>query len=235
MAIAEFHEFKTREELAEELAITVANKLVPDIEIGQFASLALSGGSTPKLFLNKLGAMLGEIGEMIYLALVDERFVPSDDPRSNENMVLKELGFNEHPETEFLSLFAQNSTPEEAATLAQVKLLEDEELPFDVLTLGMGLDGHTASLFPKADNLSAATDPSTNKLFQAITAPGADEPRITMTLPVIISAHYLVLHIEGAEKRAVFDEAMKDGDADALPIRHVLRHKGANLHVYWTP
>ncbi|MEE9375469.1 MAG: 6-phosphogluconolactonase [Rhizobiaceae bacterium] len=235
MAEIEFHEFNSREELAKALAKTIAGKLIPDIEIGQFASLALSGGSTPKLFLNQLGPMLGEMSEMIYFALVDERFVPIHDPRSNEGMIKKELGLDNHPSSEFLSLYAKNSKPEEVAKRAEARLLDDDELPFDVLVLGMGVDGHTASFFPGATNLTKACDPNAEVLFQAITEPTSNEPRITMTLPVIASAKYLVLHIEGSEKREVFEKAMADGDADELPIRHVLRHHDAKLQVYWAP
>ena len=103
------------------------------------------------------------------------------------------------------------------------------------MTLGMGTDGHTASFFPGGDNLDAATDPATDVLFMPMTAPGAQETRITMTLPAIVSAKYLVLHIEGEEKRRVYEEALKDGPANDMPIRHVLRHPDAKLHVYWAP
>ncbi len=235
MAVEEFLEYKSREELAEALAHTVVEKLDTDFESGQFASLALSGGSTPKLFLNRLGALLGERREMIYIAPVDERFVPSSDKRSNERMLRKELGLDDHPMSEFLSLYEDNSTPEDVAKRAQARLLDDDELPFDVLVLGMGLDGHTASLFPGGNNLASATDPNSNTLFETMIAPGANEPRITMTIPAITSAQFLVLHIEGEEKRAVFEEAMGDGEADDIPIRHVLRHPQSQLHVFWAP
>lgn len=235
MAVADFHEFTSCEELAEALAHDVAQRLQPTIETADFASLALSGGGTPKLFLNKLGGLIGEGFEMVYIALVDERFVPPTNERSNERMVRECLGLTDHPASEFLSLYQDNSTVEDVAKRAQARLLDDDELPFNVLTLGMGLDGHTASFFPGGNGLNEATDPNTKSLFQAIHADGADEPRITMTLPVITSAQHIVLHIEGNDKRKVFDEAMKDGDADLLPVRHVLRHPDANVHVYWAP
>ncbi len=235
MGAIEFIEYQSREKLAEALANTVVEKLETDMEIGDFASLALSGGSTPKLFLNKLAKKLGAMREMVYFALVDERFVPLDDERSNEKMIRQELGLFDHPSSEFLSLFEKNSTPEDVAKRAQARLLDDDEIPFDVLVLGMGIDGHTASLFPNADKLSSATNPDSQIMFEAISAPGAGEPRITMTIPLITSALYLVLHIEGAEKRAVFEKAMEGGNADDLPIRHVLHHPDAHVHVYWAP
>ena len=235
MAIEKFHEFASSEELTVALTQFVKGALSTNMMEGDFASIALSGGSTPKAFLKRLGVELGDAKEMIYVTLVDERFVPETDERSNASMIKQQLGLNEHPETEFLNLFVENSSIDDAAKLAESRLLEDEELPFNVVTLGMGLDGHTASFFPGADNLAAACDPDGEKLFIAIRAPGADEPRITMTLPPIVSAQNLILHIEGEEKRAVFEQALKDGPADELPIRHVIRHPDANLQVYWAP
>ena len=229
------HEFATREELTEALSDRLASELDLDFSKGDFASIALSGGSTPKAVLARLGEKLGPALEMVYFALVDERYVPPTDPRSNELMIKQQLGLLEHPESEFLSLYYDGETAEDAAKLAHDKLLDDEELPFDVVTLGMGTDGHTASFFPGGDNLAAATDPTTQTLFMPIEAPGAGEPRITMTLAPIAAARNVILHIEGAEKRAVFEKALEDGPADDLPIRHVLRHPDVKLDVYWAP
>jgi len=235
VAINAFNEFSSREELATALSAEVARCLDTDMETGHFASIALSGGSTPKLFLEKLGQVLGPKLEMIYFSLVDERFVPPGDERSNESMIKEKLGLADHPESEFLSLYRENVSAEDAAKLVEQQLLEDEELPFDVLTLGMGLDGHTASFFPGGDTLAQACDPKTERVFMALQADGAPEPRITLTLPPIVSASNLILHIEGAEKRAVYEKALEDGPADELPIRHIIRHPDAALNVYWAP
>ncbi len=145
MTVAAFHEFGSREELAENLAAEIVERLDTDIELGEFASIALSGGSTPKLMLEKLGAKLGDMKEMIYLALVDERYVSPDDERSNERMIRHQLKLDDHPGSEFLSLYRENAQPDEACKMAKAQLLDDDELPFDVVALGMGLDGHTAS------------------------------------------------------------------------------------------
>ncbi len=100
--------------------------------------------------------------------------------------------------------------------------------PFDVVILGMGTDGHTASFFPGGDNLATALDPETTERIVTMTAPGAGEPRLTFTLARPHSIRgYLVLHIEGAEKRKVLDTALKDGPVEAMPIRAVLRSQDA--------
>ncbi|NKB52870.1 MAG: 6-phosphogluconolactonase [Rhizobiaceae bacterium] len=233
MPVEAFNKFESRDQLAEALSDRIAELLDLDFASGAFASIALSGGSTPKGVLDRLGPKLGANMEMIYFALVDERNVSPEDDRSNEKMIRNHLGLQQHPASEFLSLYAENQDASGAAELAHGKLLADEELPFDVVTLGMGTDGHTASFFPGGDNLNAATDPDTEKLFLPMLAPGAKEPRITMALPPIASAKSLFLHIEGDEKLAIFEEALKDGPADDMPIRHVLRHPDVNLQVYW--
>ncbi|MEM1318319.1 MAG: 6-phosphogluconolactonase, partial [Pseudomonadota bacterium] len=232
MAVAQFIEFESREDLAKQLADDVTARLDTDTETGHFASLALSGGSTPKLFLQTLADHPAFNSEMVYCALVDERFVPRDHERSNEGMIRQNAGLQDHADSEFLSLYMQGKTPDEAAQAASEKLAEDDERPFDVLILGMGEDGHTASFFPGSQQLSAATDPKQEAPFLHVESPDVPDPRLTMTLPVIVEAEYLVLHIEGEKKLAVFEEAMKDGPADDLPIRHVLRHPDAHLTVY---
>ena len=197
MAVAQFIEFESREDLAKQLADDVTARLDTDTEAGHFASLALSGGSTPKLFLKTLAEHPAFDSSMSYIALVDERFVPRDHERSNEGMIRAHAGLEDHPDSEFLSLYAAGHTPDEVAEQAGEKLAEDDERPFDVLILGMGEDGHTASFFPGSPQLSAAIDPKQKSSFLHVQAPDVPDPRLTMTLPVIVEAEYLVLHIEG--------------------------------------
>ena len=235
MPVVEFIEFDNREELAQQLADDVAARLEPDLEEGTFGSLALSGGSTPKLFLQTLAKHDDFQSDMTYIALVDERHVPPDHERSNEAMVRENAGLQDHPASEFLSLWQAGKSAQETADAAQAKLRDDDELPFDVLILGMGEDGHTASFFPDSSDISRVTDPDTQRLFDTVESASVPDTRLTMTLPVITSARYLVLHIEGSAKRNVFERALRDGDADELPIRHVIRDPRARLHVYWAP
>lgn len=233
MAVVEFIEFDTREELAQQLAQDVSVRLEPDIEDGSFGSLALSGGETPKLFLQTLAGRKDFQSDMVYFALVDERHVPPDHERSNEGMVRGNASLQNHPDSEFLSLWRDGMSAAAAANAAEAKLREDDELPFDVLILGMGEDGHTASFFPDSPDLARLTNPAAERLFDTVETPSAPETRLTMTLPVITSANFLVLHIEGTKKRDVFEEALRDGPADELPIRHIIRDPRARLHVYW--
>ena len=98
----------------------------------------------------------------------------------------------------------------------------------------MGGDGHTASFFPGGDNLGEALNPKTGKRIVQMSAPAADEPRLTFTLPALLDASLLCLHIEGQEKRDVLNQALAEGPVEAMPIRAVLRSKKP-LTLYWCP
>ncbi|MEM9732324.1 MAG: 6-phosphogluconolactonase [Pseudomonadota bacterium] len=236
MAVASFNEYRTGDELAEALSAIVARQLLAIIEENGFASLALSGGSTPLRFLQKLGEKLGDQKDMLYVAPVDERFVPATHEKSNEKMIRQMLGVSDQAESEFLSLASDGRSAAEVAQAAEQKLIADEELPFDVLTLGMGTDGHTASFFPGSPELDAVMSETAYDLVAAVMAPGAEETqRITMTLPVILSADLLILHIEGAAKYEVYQRAMNGKDAGEMPIRSILHHEDADIHVFYAP
>ena len=234
MGVATFNEYRDRETLAVALAADIDRRLRVVVEQGGFPSLALSGGSTPRLMLEHLGARFADIAEMVYLLPVDER-ISTEEDRSNVAMIRGALGLSDHPASEFLDIAALGATAADAAKRAEAKLRDDEEVPFTVVTLGMGTDGHTASFFPGGDTLADAVDPAGERLFVPIEAPGAGEPRVTLTLPAIVGAGHLVVHIEGEEKRAVWDEAMRDGPAHEMPVRHLIRHPQAELHVHWAP
>jgi 6-phosphogluconolactonase len=219
MPVSKFHEFRTKEELAQSFANDVSRELMTALNDGGHARLAVSGGSTPKLFFDHLSRQKLD-WKNVQVMLVDDRCVPADHERSNQLFVRQHLLKNEAADADFGPL-------------------ENVEADFthaiDYLVLGMGADGHTASFFPNGDTLAAATDLNTKQYVLELTAPGALEPRVTMTLPVIASATHIALHIEGDEKRRVFEEASKEGSADELPIRHVLRHPQVEIEVYWAP
>jgi 6-phosphogluconolactonase len=209
--------FADRERLAWHLASDVAGALRRLVAANGKATLAVSGGETPKLFFDKLSHM-GTPWQAVTVTLVDERQVPETSERSNARLVRAHLLKDKAAAARFVPLY---DNPE-AAELA----------PLDIVILGMGNDGHTASFFPGGDNLASALDPETKARIVTMTAPGAGEPRLTFTLPVLTDTGYLVLHIEGPEKRKVLDMALQDGPAEIMPVRAVLRSK-TPLTLYW--
>jgi 6-phosphogluconolactonase len=106
-------------------------------------------------------------------------------------------------------------------------------LPFTTVLLGLGHDGHTASLFPCAAQLATATDRRSKKRCMAITPQTAPHERMTLTLPTLLRAEEIILHITGSEKKAVLDKALAAGPPEAMPIRFILNQEGVPVTAYW--
>ncbi len=217
--IGAHNSFETREKLADALAARVARDLAAVIAAKGTAVLAVSGGTTPALFLAALSTQAIDWSKVV-VTLVDERQVPESNARSNAALVRRLLLAENAAQARFVPLF-QNEA-------------EAQKLPLDVVVLGMGADGHTASFFPGGDTLSEAIDPHTEKKLVAISAPGSGEPRLTFTLSALLAASTLCLHIEGEEKMAVLRKAIAGSDAREMPIRAVLASPKP-LDLYWCP
>ena len=226
--IPNFHAFASREELAQALAKTVAADLRQAIERRGIATLVVSGGSTPKPFLVALQQEPLEWSSLI-VTVADERWVPADDPNSNERLVREHL-LKEG--ARFVSLY--NGAP--TAVSGEEKAEEDIRhmvLPFDVTILGMGPDGHTASLFPHHERLEDALESSQRLCLGIDNAPKPPPERITLTKHALMQSRRLMLHITGADKKDVLEVAMKPGPEAELPIRAFLRQDDVPLEIYW--
>lgn len=230
---AVWKEFAAGEQLAAALAAKIAMKLASAIDARGSAVLCVSGGSTPKTLFKHLSKAVIDWQNVI-VTLVDERYVPPENDRSNQRLVSTHLLQNTAATAQFQPLYFAADTADGGAKAAQ-QAIDQLHKPFDVVVLGMGGDGHTASFFPGGDNLSEATDLSCSQSVMTMAAPNAGEPRITLTLPVLVSADLLVLHIEGMEKKGVLLDAMKPGPIAQYPVRAVLRSAGPHLRIYWAP
>ncbi len=231
MAIAR-RDFTDRDALAAALAETVAIRLEAAIAEGGVASIAVSGGSTPEKFFNALSKTDLDWGK-VSVTLVDERWVPSDHERSNARLVAGNLLTNRAAAARFIPLYSQADTPENGIP-SVLATLTTVPMPFGAVVLGMGTDGHTASFFPGGDRLAEALDPDNPSLLSAMTAPGAGEPRITLTLTPILASGLIALHIEGVDKKAVLERALAGGPVEEMPVRAVL-FSGRPVTVFWSP
>src|SRR5690606_29114638 len=145
---------------------------------------------------------------------VDERWVDETSDRSNARLVKANLLQGRAALAHFVPLYQGGSEPDEvAASAAQAAVPQ----PLDAAILGMGNDGHTASFFPGGDTLSAAL--TVEGPVIAIRAPGAGEPRVTLTLRNLLAARALYLHIEGEEKVTTLAKAEADGPIEDMPVR----------------
>ncbi len=226
------HGFSSGAALAEALASHVAAALRARIESSGAASFAVSGGRTPVRFFEALSAQ-SLPWSRVSLTLVDERWVRESSERSNARLVRQHLLRGEAAAARFVPLANDAPTPEDGL-FAVNEALEDLHWPLACAVLGMGEDGHTASFFPGGDHLAEAIDPQGALGLIPMRAAGAGEPRITLTLPVLLAADRLVLHIEGAAKRPVLEKALDDGPAEDMPIRAVLRSPRPP-QIFWCP
>jgi len=226
-------EFDSGAELAQALAHRIAEMLTLAIAARGQATLAVSGGSTPKVFFAALSKEAIDWGK-VTVTLVDERMAPPSDERSNQRLVSLNLLQNHAAAARFVPLY---SAMGDAPTVAAHAALAIDRLPrpFDAVVLGMGTDGHTASFFPGGTTLAAVTDPACTTGVMAMEAPGAGEPRLTLTLPRLVEAGLVVLHIEGEAKKAVLACALEDGPETDMPVRAVLRHASTPVEIYWAP
>ncbi|EBA07350.1 6-phosphogluconolactonase [Sagittula stellata E-37] len=213
----EFFEYPDREMLSIELAQRLAGDLRLALQHEDRAALVVPGGTSPGPIFDDLCAADLDWSRVDVL-LGDERWVPEDSPRSNTALIKSRLLVDRAAKARFLPLYAPFDAPEDA--LEDLSAPIADVLPLAVVLLGMGTDMHTASMFPEADRLEEALKPDA-PILMAMRAPGAPEPRITLSAHVLNGAMSKHVLIYGEEKRAVLESARGKPALEA-PINAVL-------------
>ncbi|RWM74335.1 MAG: 6-phosphogluconolactonase [Mesorhizobium sp.] len=226
-----WHAFAERQDLAAALAGHVAGRLTNAIAERGTALLAVSGGTTPAKFFASL-SNIPIAWNKVTVTLVDERCVPASSPRSNAGLVAANLLQNAAAAARFVPLYQEAESIEDMSE-ADSRMLRSLPWPLDVVVLGMGADGHTASFFPDAGNLEKLLDPFSDRVVLPVHAASAGEPRLTLSLARIVRAGFLALHIEGDDKRKAFESAM--ASETRKPIRAVLDAAERPVEVFWAP
>lgn len=220
--------FPGADALAEALATRLEGLIGEALAARGRASIAVSGGRSPVALFERLStAKLDWAG--VTITLVDERCVAADDPASNERLVRDHLMQGRASAASFIPLRADADT---AAALMAAESAIRPLLPFDAVLLGMGEDGHTASLFPGDATLAMGLDPAGEALVLPATAPVAPHARLTLSLAAIVQSRVILLQIAGAAKQRVYQQALGNGPAQDMPIRAVLRQRGAPVEVW---
>ncbi len=226
MSVAEF-KLDSESDLVRMLADRIEAELTDAVAARGRASLVLSGGNTPKPLLIELAGRSLPWSQ-ITVTLADERWVEADSEDSNEAMVRSYLLKGPAAEADFLPL--KNSA---ATARLGCQTCEDAIagllLPIDVVILGMGEDGHTASLFPGVD--SRALDPHFDQNCWAVLADKAPHERITLTAAALLNSRHILLHITGEKKWSVYQQAA----AVDYPVGIFLGQNKVPISVFWSP
>lgn len=230
MTLIEHRDFDV---LCDVLAPRIAEVVRASVSARGGASMALAGGATPFPLYRRLA---NEPLDWSRVTLVpsDERWVGRDHGASNLRAI--QAAFSE-ARPQLGPLVPDHPGPEPSLDAGRATLARIDQ-PFDVCVLGMGSDGHFASLFPGEPQLRTALDPGDDESL-VITRPdplpeNAPFPRVSLTLSAIAASHYLVLLLRGEQKRQVLQSA-QDEDPRRCPVAALLEQTGPLLEIHWSP
>lgn len=229
----QIHNFSTRDDLDTNLANQVANLLAEAIKHKGRASIAVSGGSTPKGFFAQL-ANKDIDWKKVTITLADERWVAIDSDASNTQLVFKNLLQGPASVAKFFHLKQGEELTED--TLADLNVAANNTLlPLDVLILGMGEDGHTASLFPCSEQIEAGLSRDNSNALISVQPTTAPHQRISFTFSALAQSKHVFLHLCGENKQKVLDKALASQDIFDMPIRAFLHDESLTTQIYWAP
>ncbi len=225
--------FADPDALARACAARIADDLRSALRDRGAATLLLAGGSTPAPMFRRL-AQADLDWSRVIIGQVDERFVSPDSPLSNGRMIRETLFTGRAACARFVPLWSDAADLAAAADAADA-VMSALPHPWDVVLLGMGDDGHFASLFPGSPQLAEGLSHATDRLCIAVPphAPAPKEPRLSLTLRALLSARHILLMIRGEKKRVVI-EAAHAGNT-ALPIHAVLAQTRTPVSTLWSP
>ena len=233
-----FHQGSDKQSLAEHLAGEISLHIAHAIRDHGSAVIALSGGSTPKPLFEALVNHDIDWSRVI-ITLVDERWVDEQHILSNAAF-LKTYLLNKLPNTvRFVPLYREAVSVGESLPYVVSNYLQatgsNASAPraFDVVIVGMGGDGHTASFFPDADNIADLVNIDSYDALLTCDSPSTQVERVTWSLPVLLNTRFLALHFTGQDKKSVFEQACDGGSAKVLPIRSMLFQDRVDLNVYY--
>ncbi len=222
-------QFDTRQEASSAAAARIAELLEIRLDQQADASLVVSGGSTPVDCFAALAGMALD-WDRVQVLLSDERWVAPDQADSNERLVRERLLTGHAAAAELTPVYSADSTPDERCDELQEP---PPSLPFAAALIGMGTDGHFASLFPDAENLALGLDVESGRLYIPVITAASPHPRVSMTLAAISRSDEIVLLMFGQDKLDVFEKAksLRNG----FPVSRLLRQKRAPVNVFWAP
>lgn len=221
-----WHPFETSELYLNALVDRVSAILRQATQNQGQAHMAVSGGHSPIPFFNALSDVDLDWPN-IHISLVDERFVAPNTDDSNEHLVRTHLLIGKARRAHFTGLVSDTGDINRCLDQAN-----QQTQALTLAILGMGEDGHTASLFPKAPELADALDMTQSRRYVRITPAAAPHERISMTLAALLHTQQLILTISGSEKRRVYEQAAQGATPDH-PVSYLITQTEAPFDVYW--
>ncbi len=229
------HQFDNITILADQLSEKIAQQLAEAIEKKGHALLAVSGGSTPKPLFVKL-SNINIAWQNVWVVLVDERWVNANNPDSNEYLVRHSLLKNRAKAAHFMPLKSFHESASQAQVTCNYSL---QVLPenIDVLLLGMGEDGHIASMFPCADlcMLKKILDNKNPLRVMAIQPNTAPHERMSLTASYLLKSKNRYLLLKGENKLSIYKKALAGEDIFSMPVRLFTHKTDIELEVYFSP
>ena len=218
---------------AHALAAQIIEALRDGLQQRGAGSLAVPGGRTPlPLFLALRNAELD--WSRVAITLTDERWVPESDPGSNAALVRRELLRHRAAAASFHSMYDGHQDAGSAAA-GVWNALQAMPRPFDAVVLGMGEDGHFASLFPGNASLESALEPHASPGCVAMRAPVAPHERISLNLAALLQTRRLFLFVTGEAKRNLLLQAARGGERRCWPVSALLAQRHPMPEVFWSP
>lgn len=226
-----FNDYPDRESASIAAADIIETALKRRLEAGTEATLVVSGGTTPVRTFERLAAR-DLPWPRIHVVPSDERWVPATHDDSNERMMRAALMVGAAAAANFQPLFDGEHDIENGAGVLE-QAVRNLPFPFACTLLGMGEDGHFASLFPDADTLQSALDVDGTCLVLPVHTSASPYPRMTLTLAAISRSDEIVLLIFGAAKRELLQKAAES--ANGFPVSQLLLQKRAPVRILWAP
>ena len=233
MIEAEWWEYDSVDELADAVAGDVGFIVDSAVDARGSSLIAVPGGSTgPAVFGKLAGQQLP--WKKVTIIPTDDRLVPMEDERSNVRAIARAF----LPAGARVIPIAADIADHKLAGNSADARLQDLAWPPDLVWLGMGKDGHTASIFGGPDLQHALEAPRARRAVGVMPDPlPADAPvaRVTLTRSAILSARTVMIAITGDDKRALLEQAIADGHSSKLPIGRVLAEAEQPIDIHWCP
>lgn len=223
--------YDDRSQASAALAVEVAQRLEAGIAARGRAALALAGGSSPVELFEHLSAINLEWAR-VSIVPTDERWVAPTHEQSNEGLFRRRLVHDRAASANLVSLYQPGRTPTGGLSVVTRRLAEMPST-FDAVVLGLGTDGHTASLFPDASNIADMLASPADCVVPAFDDDRIE--RISLGPTRLLATRALYLLFFGDDKRAVYERALDDGPAVDLPVRAMLQQTHVAATAYWAP